>query len=119
LRQAGQHFNPHVYDDLRTIADHLHYDGSSPWDGNDQSEAFGGGHAHAGLMVYLGGSWPEQYRGQTFMSNIHGARINVDALGPSGSGYVGRHAMDFLDFRDPASQVVNLPRSARPRLWTC
>ena len=28
-RQAGQHFNPHIYEDLHTIADHLHYgDGS-------------------------------------------------------------------------------------------
>ncbi len=107
-RQAGQHFNPHVYDDLRTIADHLHYTGESPWDGNDKSSALGGGHAHAGLMVYLGGSWPEQYRGQTFMSNIHGARINMDLLEPSGSSYVGRHGADFLEFNDPWSQVVNL-----------
>jgi putative membrane-bound dehydrogenase-like protein len=107
-RQAGQHFNPHIYDDIRTIADHLHYTGHSPWDGNDQSSAQGGGHAHAGLMVYLGGSWPETYRNQAFMSNIHGARINVDALEAQGSGYVGRHAKDFLEFNDPWSQVVNL-----------
>lgn len=107
-RQAGQHFNPHVYDDIRTIADHLHYTGHSPWDGNDQSAAQGGGHAHAGLMVYLGDSWPDRYRGQAFMSNIHGARINVDTLEPQGSGYVGRHAADFLEFNDPWSQVVNL-----------
>lgn len=107
-RQAGRHFNPHVYDDLRTIADHLHYTGDSPWDGNDKSSAQGGGHAHAGLMVYLGGSWPDRYRGQAFMSNIHGARINVDVLEPEGSSYVGRHAPDFLEFNDPWSQVVNL-----------
>ncbi len=107
-RQAGQHFNPHVYDDLRTIGDHLHYVGSSPWAGNNVSQAVGGGHAHAGLMVYLGGSWPEQYRGQAFMNNIHGARINIDALEPRGSGYAGRHAPDFVDFRDRASQIVDL-----------
>lgn len=107
-RQAGQHFNPHLYDNLYTIADHLHYVGSSPWAGNDRSGAVGGGHAHAGLMVYLGGSWPDEYRGRTFMNNIHGARINVDVLEPKGSGYVGRHATDFLDFNDPWSQVVNL-----------
>jgi putative membrane-bound dehydrogenase-like protein len=107
-RQAGQHFNPHVYDDIRTIADHLHYTGSNPWDGNTRSEAVGGGHAHAGLMVYLGGSFPEEYRGRAFMNNIHGARINVDTLHPRGSGYVGRHADDFIDFTDTWSQVVNL-----------
>ncbi|MDP7442665.1 MAG: dehydrogenase, partial [Verrucomicrobiota bacterium] len=26
-RQGGQHFNPHTYDDIKTIADHLHYAG--------------------------------------------------------------------------------------------
>ncbi len=107
-RQAGQHFSPYVYDDIRTIADHLHYTGDSPWDGNTKSAAQGGGHAHAGLMVYLGGSWPEQYRGQAFMSNIHGARINMDTLEAQGSGFVGRHGADFLEFNDPWSQVVNL-----------
>ena len=107
-RQAGQHFNAHVYDDIRTIADHLHYTGSNPWDGNAKSAPVGGGHAHSGLMVYLGGSFPEQYRGKAYMNNIHGARINVDVLEPRGSGYVGRHGDDFIDFRDPWSQVVNL-----------
>src|SRR5690606_18354154 len=107
-RQAGEHFNPHLYANLETIGDHLHYIGSSPWAGNNRSEAAGGGHAHAGLMVYQGASWPDRYRGLTFMNNIHGARINVDVLEPQGSGYVGRHADDFLDFNDPASQVINL-----------
>jgi putative membrane-bound dehydrogenase-like protein len=107
-RQAGQHFNLNLYDDLRTIGDHLHYIGSSPWAGNTVSQAVGGGHAHAGLMVYLGGSWPERYRGQTFMNNIHGARINVDVLEPRGSGYVGTHGADFIDFRDRASQIIDL-----------
>jgi putative membrane-bound dehydrogenase-like protein len=107
-RQAGQHFNLNLYDDLRTIGDHLHYIGSSPWAGNTVSQAVGGGHAHAGLMVYLGDSWPERYRGQSFMNNIHGARINVDVLEPRGSGYVGRHGADFIDFRDRASQIIDL-----------
>ena len=91
-RQAGQHFNLNLYDDLRTIGDHLHYIGSSPWAGNTVSQAVGGGHAHAGLMVYLGGSWPERYRGQTFMNNIHGARINVDVLEPRGGTMWARTA---------------------------
>lgn len=107
-RQAGQHFNPNLYDDLATIGDHLHYVGGSPWAGNGQSGAVGGGHAHAGLMVYLGDSFPAEYRGQVFMNNIHGARINVDVLEPEGSGYTGRHGTDFIDFNDPWSQVINL-----------
>ncbi len=27
-RQGGQHFNPHLYDDIKTIADHAHYAGN-------------------------------------------------------------------------------------------
>jgi putative membrane-bound dehydrogenase-like protein len=108
-RQGGQHFNPHVFDDIKTIADHRHYaGGGSPHAGNNRSASAGGGHAHAGLMVYLGGSWPEKYRGAAFMNNIHGARINMDVLEPQGSGYVGKHGADFLLFNDLWSQVVNL-----------
>ncbi len=107
-RQAGQHFNPNLYDDLKTIADHFHYASKTPHAGNGRSDASGGGHAHAGLMVYLGGSWPEKYRGQAFMNNIHGARINMDLLEPTGSGYVGKHGADFVFFNDAWSQIVNL-----------
>src|SRR5438552_2694434 len=58
-RQGGQHFNPNVFDDIKTIADHVHYaGGGSPHAGNGRSDSAGGGHAHAGLMIYLGGSWP-------------------------------------------------------------
>ncbi|HEY3901762.1 MAG TPA: PVC-type heme-binding CxxCH protein [Chthoniobacter sp.] len=107
-RQAGQDFNPNIYDDIKTIADHLHYTTKTPHAGNGRSGSAGGGHAHAGMMVYLGGSWPEQYRGQTFMNNIHGARINEDTLEISGSGYIGHHAPDFILFNDSWSQIVNL-----------
>jgi len=70
--------------------------------------AAGGGHAHAGLMIYLGDSWPAQYRGQAFMNNIHGARINMDILKPRGSGYVASHGADFVQFNDRWSQIINL-----------
>lgn len=107
-RQAGQHFNPNLYGNITTIADHFHYASKTPHAGNGRSDAAGGGHAHAGLMVYLGGSWPEKYRGQAFMNNIHGARINMDILEPEGSGYVGKHGADFILFNDVWSQIVNL-----------
>ncbi len=91
-RQAGLHFNPHTYDDIKTIALHRHWIGSTPHSGNDKSDAAGGGHAHAGAMIYLGGSWPAKYRDQIFMNNIHGQRLNEDLLLPKGSGYVGDRA---------------------------
>lgn len=107
-RQAGSHFNPHTYNDIKTIADHLHYLGATPHSGNNKSDEAGGGHAHAGAMIYLGDRWPQQYRGQIFMNNIHGQRLNVDILQPEGSGYVGSHGPDFLLTRDRASQILNI-----------
>ena len=105
-RQAGPHFNPYTYDDIKTIAKHRHYLGANPHGGNGRSDAAGGGHAHAGAMIYLGGTWPEQYRDQIFMNNIHGARINQDQLAPQGSGYVGDRAPDFLLANDQWSQLL-------------
>jgi putative membrane-bound dehydrogenase-like protein len=108
-RQAGRHFNPHTFDDLKTIADHLHYVGArGPHAGNGISDAAGGGHAHCGAMIYLGDNWPEEYRGRIFFSNIHGARVNMDVLEPRGSGFVGRHGPDFLLANDRWSQILNL-----------
>lgn len=108
-RQGGRHFNPYIYDDIKTIADHLHYVGNrGPHAGNNRSDSAGGGHAHAGAMVYLGGTWPEKYRNSLFMNNIHGARINVDRPTPQGSGYVGQHDKDFLLANDKASQIIYL-----------
>jgi putative membrane-bound dehydrogenase-like protein len=107
-RQAGVHFNPYTYADIQTIADHLHWQGANPWAGNNRSDSMGGGHAHAGLMCYLGGAWPAEYRGQLFMGNIHGRRINVDIPKPKGSGYVASHGKDFLLANDAWARFINL-----------
>lgn len=107
-RQAGEHFNKNTYDDIKTIADHLHYLGATPHSGNGKSDEAGGGHAHAGAMIYQGGLWPEKYRGALLMNNIHGQRLNTDLLVPQGSGYVGTHAPDFLLTGDMASQILNM-----------
>ncbi len=108
-RQARQHFNPNTYDDIKTIADHVHWVGNKgPHAGNSRSDTAGGGHAHAGAMIYLGGdSWPKEYRDAILMNNIHGARTNMDRLERSGSGYEGTHAPDFLKTNDAWSQMLN------------
>jgi putative membrane-bound dehydrogenase-like protein len=106
-RQAGQHFHPHTYDDLKTIADHRHYLGANPHGGNNKSDAAGGGHAHAGLVIPQHpafGPW----QGRILMGNIHGQRINADLPEKNGSGFLARHGPDFLNFHDRASQVVDL-----------
>src|SRR5882672_8801656 len=108
-RQAGQHYNPYIYRDIKTIADHVHYAGTAgPHAGNNRSDAAGGGHAHCGAMIYLGDSWPAQYRNTILMGNIHGNRINNDLLDPSGSGYIGKHGADFLKMNDKWARLINM-----------
>lgn len=116
-RQAGQHFNKYTYRDITTIADHLHYLGANPHGGNNKSDQAGGGHAHAGAMIYLGGAWPAEYRNQIFMNNIHGQRLNMDVLAARGSGYVGSHGPDFLKTGDRASQILNLRYGPDGQAW--
>ncbi|ODS82604.1 MAG: dehydrogenase [Cytophagaceae bacterium SCN 52-12] len=112
-RQAGKHFNEYTYDDIRTIADHVHWVGDrGPHAGNFRSAAKGGGHAHSGAMVYLGGSWPEAYRNQLFVNNINGARLNVDYPERTGTGYVGKHRPDFIEMNDSWSQWLNMKYDA-------
>ncbi len=96
IRQSGSHFDEHHYGEIDTIADHRHYLGPSPHGGNLRSDGAGGGHAHSGAAIYLGGAFPAEYRGALFMSNIHGNRLNQDRLERAGSGFVGRHERDFL-----------------------
>ncbi len=77
-RQGGRHFNPYVYSDIRTIADHRHRS------------------AHGGARIYLSDAYPERYHGQIFMANIHEHAVLVDKLVPKGSGFVGQDGEDFL-----------------------
>lgn len=116
-RQGGQHFNPYTYDDIKTIADHAHYAGNirdHAWWGRNEAvahnntHAAGGGHAHCGAMIYLGDNWPVQYRNSIFMANIHGNRINNDVLMRNGSGFVAKHAPDFLFANDRWFRGINL-----------
>ncbi len=117
FRQAGQHFNRYTYDDIPTIAEHRHYVGENPFSGRTKSDSAGGGHAHAGAMIYLGGRWPKVYRNQLFMNNIHGQRLNVDMLTAAGSGYVGNRTPDFLLAQDVASQILNLRYGPDGNAW--
>jgi putative membrane-bound dehydrogenase-like protein len=105
-RMYGEDFNPHLYRLMPQTADHVHWDtserhsdvkkGVSP--GTDEA---GGGHAHCGMMIYLGDNWPPEYRGELFTINLHGQRINQEKLVREGAGYVGKHQPDFARSQDP------------------
>ena len=117
-RQAGTHFNPFTFDDIKTIAEHRHFVGDQ-WTDTDRrvSDEYGGGHAHAGAMIYLGGAWPEKYTNQIFMHNIHGNRVNLDLLERKGSGFVGKFHPDFLMTGDQWSQMISIKYGPDGQAW--
>ncbi|WP_247237866.1 PVC-type heme-binding CxxCH protein [Telluribacter sp. SYSU D00476] len=117
-RQAGKHFNPYTYDDIKTHADHVHWVGErGPHAGNFRSASAGGGHAHSGAMIYLGHSWPQEYRNQIFMNNINGSRLNIDNPTRAGSGYMVTHRPDFMAMNDSWSQWLNFKYDASGSVW--
>jgi putative membrane-bound dehydrogenase-like protein len=77
-RQGGQHFNPYVYRDIQTIADHRHRS------------------AHGGARVYQSDAFPASQQGRIFMANIHEHALLSDVLERKGSGFVARHGDDFM-----------------------
>jgi putative membrane-bound dehydrogenase-like protein len=77
-RQGGQHFNPYVYGDIQTIADHRHRS------------------AHGGARVYQSDAFPPSQQGRLFMANIHEHAVLSDVLERRGSGFVARHGDDFM-----------------------
>ena len=77
-RQGGQHFNPYVYNDIKTIADHAHRS------------------AHGGARIYLSDAFPKEEQGRIFMCNIHEHGVLSDILVPKGSGFVGKDGDNFM-----------------------
>ncbi|MDA0315846.1 MAG: PmoA family protein [Bacteroidetes bacterium] len=77
-RQGGQHFNPFVYEDIKTIANHSHRS------------------AHGGARIYQSDAFPKEEQGRIFMANIHEHGVLSDILTPKGSGFEGKHADEFM-----------------------
>ena len=77
-RQGGQHFNPYVYSDIQTIADHRHRS------------------AHGGARFYQSDAFPASHYGRIFMANIHEHAVLSDVVERKGSGFTARHGDDFL-----------------------
>ena len=113
-RMYGDDLRPQLYELIEQVADHVHWDqGQEDWTAtrkelSSATSRTGGGHAHTGLMIYLGENWPGEYRGELFTLNLHGRRINHDHLERSGATYVGRHRPDLMSFRDPWFRGIDL-----------
>src|SRR5258706_13549954 len=85
VRQGGIPGWPHAYDLLKNINDHKHFRA-----------------AYAGIQIYQGGAYPEEYNGTAFMGNIHGNCINQDKLIANGSSFIGQDLHKGKDHVDDA-----------------
>ncbi len=92
-RQSGVPKNPYAYELLPSIVDHKHYMA-----------------AYAGICIYQGDNFPNEYQGRVFMGNIHQNAINHDRLIPNGSSFKAVAEKDFLTTSDgwfmPVSEQV-------------
>ena len=112
-RMYGEHLNPRLYGVIEQHADHFHWDTVEAWSDirkgvTESTKKAGGGHAHVGMMFYLGDNWPESYRGNMFTLNLHGLRINRDLVKREGSGFVAQHGEDFLFANNPWFRGIDL-----------
>ena len=75
-KQSKQNVNKFVYDNIKTIRDHVHKS------------------AHGGARFYLGDAFPKKYYDQLFMCNIHEHAVLIDYMVPKGSSFIGKHGDD-------------------------
>lgn len=110
----------HQYELMSGCADHNHWGGANPFlvDARKLDTA-GGGHAHAGLMIYQGDNWPAPYRGAAFLCNIHGRRINYDTLAERGAEVVAQHGGDLLLASDPGFRGIDLKYGPDGAVYVC
>lgn len=118
-RMYGAHFNPYTYQNIQQTADHVHWnrEGGEAWHDTKkigvtkETDRFGGGHAHCGLLFYGDDDWPPTYRNTVLTCNLLGHRINNDRLVPKGNGFVGQHNPDFAKTSDTWFRGIELVRS--------
>ncbi|MEO6788719.1 MAG: PVC-type heme-binding CxxCH protein, partial [Chthoniobacteraceae bacterium] len=82
-RQGGQHADPNTYDDIKTIA----------WGRYEKA-------GYCGMMVYLGGLFPPEWRDTLFFHDIHMNKQRNERVVRVGSGYKSERNVDFMDSGD-------------------
>ncbi len=82
-RQAGSHFNPHIYEDIQTIT----------WGRYEKA-------GYCGAMIYLGGAFPAEWRDNFFFHDVHMNKLRCETFTRAGSGYRAARKTDFIDSSD-------------------
>ncbi|MDA1273476.1 MAG: c-type cytochrome [Verrucomicrobia bacterium] len=100
VRQAGTPPNPFAYELIPSIVDHRHFRA-----------------AYAGIQIYEGDQYPEEYRGTILMGNIHDSAVHQDRLTPSGSSFKASFMKDFVRANDGWFRPVSLQVGPDGALW--
>ncbi|MEW4486670.1 PVC-type heme-binding CxxCH protein [Thalassoglobus sp. JC818] len=110
-KDRNDHPNEYAYELMTSMCDHVHW-ASGKFDKESRvaegNSAHGGGHSHCDAMIYLGGHWPDEFRGAMLMSNIHGRRVNCDRLVQGEHGFRAVHDDDFMIVDDPWFRAVSM-----------
>jgi len=113
-RMYGEHARQHLYELIDQTADHFHWDTREEWSKireigvSPTTSQAGGGHAHCGMMIYLGDNWADSYRNSMFTVNYHGKRLNNDVIERQGASYTAHHRPDFMTVGDPWFRGIDL-----------
>ncbi len=99
-RQAGTPAFPYAYELLPTIVDHTHFRA-----------------AYAGVQIYQGNQYPEEYKGTIFMGNIHDSAVHQDRLTPAGSTFRSSFVRDFVRANDGWFRPVSEQIGPDGALW--
>ncbi|MCI0538564.1 MAG: c-type cytochrome [Verrucomicrobiales bacterium] len=100
VRQAGNPPFPYGYELLPSIVDHKHHMA-----------------AYAGVQVYQGNQYPEEYRGTILMGNIHDNAIHQDRLTPNGSSFKASFIKDFVRANDGWFMPVSTQTGPDGGIW--
>jgi putative membrane-bound dehydrogenase-like protein len=99
-RQAGSPPHPYAYELLPSIVDHKHFRA-----------------AFAGIQVYQGDQYPEEYQGTIMMGNIHDSSIHQDRLTPNGASFKASFIKDFVRANDGWFRPVSTQVGPDGALW--
>ncbi len=100
VRQAGSPSHPYGYELLPSIVDHRHHMA-----------------AYAGVQVYQGDQFPEEYRGTILLGNIHDNSVHQDRLVPNGASFKASFIQDFVRANDGWFRPVSTQVGPDGAVW--
>jgi putative membrane-bound dehydrogenase-like protein len=99
-RQAGNPPFQYAYQLLPSINDHKHFRA-----------------AYAGVQIYQGDQYPDEYKGTIFMGNIHDSAVHQDKLTPNGSSFKASFVRDLIRANDGWFRPVSSQVGPDGNLW--